>query len=864
MLPPDTVNVTYTFKPKLTTQSVFWHDPLIWIGGVVPNSANADVVIPAGIPLPAGGARSDIALSTSEAFTIASLDMFQERLMLDGQLTVEGTARLRENATIAGSGQFGWATGTLNSGSLVNEGAIFLANGTLTVGSLLNEGAGIQASGVISVSGLLTNETSIDGRNLNGAGLTVTASSLVNNGTLSASSGTFSVTVAAGGFANLSGSTLTSGAYVAYEGILKFNVGSLIETNATTITLGGAGDIFSYDSTSGLYVSIESSLHSIAASGTLSLSRHAFEWGALSVDGVLTLSDHATLLADHLTVGTGGRITATGVIQAPIENSGIIEASAGERLVIAGPVTGSGKVVIGPGQYVVPGIVGSSAFLELSGAFSQAVVFSSELGTLFIDDPASFTGSIAPVLAGRNVITLYGHAFSDLQSYSYTGDATGGVLVLHEASGTTSLNIVGNFNAGSFTFSAGPQAPSALPSLSIAVGGIVKLLSDTGASPTDNVTSNPTLTGTLGPYIQLEIDGAPVTFANGSTYLNAGATGAWSYTPVGLSEGTHTVVAHGYTTGLRASVIEVSSASLTFTLDKHLPTHGDAYVVLPGQSLSVALVNGVLANDMTTSSATVTLSSGPTHGVLDLGVDGSFTYTPSPGFTGIDVFSYRAAATDGSAGDDQALIYVVPVNVGASTTLNLVGLDVEQQIAATYLSFFGRAADADGFDFWVNEFATGASTQSPSTLFANIASSFGVSNEAKALYPFLANPTGASDAQISSFLETVYTNLFNRSSDPTGLAYWTNQVHQTLAAGQFVGSVLVNILSGAQGTDITTLMGKVAVSLEYVHEQKEHDMAWAGASDIAAATALLHPVTDDPHTVLVGLKNADALVAGHA
>ena len=93
-------NVTYTFKPKLTTQSVFWHDPLIWVGGVVPDSPDADVVIPVGTPLPTGGQRSDIAISPGEAFTVASLDMFQERLMLDGELTVEGTVRLLEPATI--------------------------------------------------------------------------------------------------------------------------------------------------------------------------------------------------------------------------------------------------------------------------------------------------------------------------------------------------------------------------------------------------------------------------------------------------------------------------------------------------------------------------------------------------------------------------------------------------------------------------------------------------------------------------------------------------------------------------------------------------------------------------------------------
>lgn len=199
MVLPPMANVTYTFKPKLTTQSVFWHDPQIWVGGVVPNGPDADVVIPTGTPLPTGGARSDIAISPGEAFTAASLDMFQERLMLDGQLTVEGTARLRENATIAGSGQFGWATGTLNAGAFVNEGTILLANGTLNVGSLVNAGSGIQASGVISVSGQLTNDSSIGARNVNGTSLTVTASSLLNNGALTATSADLSVTVAAGG-----------------------------------------------------------------------------------------------------------------------------------------------------------------------------------------------------------------------------------------------------------------------------------------------------------------------------------------------------------------------------------------------------------------------------------------------------------------------------------------------------------------------------------------------------------------------------------------------------------------------------------------------------------------------------------------
>ena len=75
-------------------------------------------------------------------------------------------------------------------------------------------------------------------------------------------------------------------------------------------------------------------------------------------------------------------------------------------------------------------------------------------------------------------------------------------------------------------------------------------------------------------------------------------------------------------------------------------------------------------------------------------------------------------------------------------------------------------------------------------------------------------------------------------------------------------------MSGAQdsaaGEDITTLMSKVAVGLHYVHQQQEHDMHWNGAADLAAARALLGPVTSDPQTLLIGMRTADATVEGHA
>jgi len=291
--------------------------------------------------------------------------------------------------------------------------------------------------------------------------------------------------------------------------------------------------------------------------------------------------------------------------------------------------------------------------------------------------------------------------------------------------------------------------------------------------------------------------------------------------------------------------------------------HDDAYVGLRGQSFHIAATSGVLVNDEGTVPTAAVVLSGPAHGTVALAPDGSFDYAPVTGFAGVDGFTYRATGAHGSD-DAQALIYLAPVSIGESVTLDLLALSAEQQIAATYVACFGRAADAAGLAFWVDQFAIGLPVQGPAVLFANIASAFGVSSEGRNLYPFLANPFGASDGQIGSFIDSIYDNLFNRASDGAGLAYWTGQIRQALAAGQFVGSVLVDIIGGAQnsaaGQDITTLMGKVAVSLEYVHEQQRLGTVWTAEDDAVEATLLMQGVTADPQTVLMGIAQAQNLV----
>ncbi|MCB1148670.1 MAG: tandem-95 repeat protein, partial [Chlamydiia bacterium] len=69
------------------------------------------------------------------------------------------------------------------------------------------------------------------------------------------------------------------------------------------------------------------------------------------------------------------------------------------------------------------------------------------------------------------------------------------------------------------------------------------------------------------------------------------------------------------------------------------------YVANRNTTLHVSAANGVLANDTdpnTTFTLNAVLLTGPANGQVVLNADGSFEYTPNPGFVGIDSFTYLA------------------------------------------------------------------------------------------------------------------------------------------------------------------------------------------------------------------------------
>jgi len=88
--------------------------------------------------------------------------------------------------------------------------------------------------------------------------------------------------------------------------------------------------------------------------------------------------------------------------------------------------------------------------------------------------------------------------------------------------------------------------------------------------------------------------------------------------------------------------ISVTNAQVLYSLPPK--AQNDFYLGTEGESLAVP-PSGVLGNDMPGTGGpelSAQLLSGPSDGLLDLSGDGSFNYTPSSNFSGVDSFTYEA------------------------------------------------------------------------------------------------------------------------------------------------------------------------------------------------------------------------------
>ncbi|MDH5296847.1 MAG: tandem-95 repeat protein, partial [Nitrospirota bacterium] len=142
------------------------------------------------------------------------------------------------------------------------------------------------------------------------------------------------------------------------------------------------------------------------------------------------------------------------------------------------------------------------------------------------------------------------------------------------------------------------------------------------------------------------------------------ATGAWTFTPTDpnwFGTDSFTVTVTDDQGGTTTQVISVTLANVN---DGPVAAN-DAYTTSEDIPLTTTLATGVLANDSDVDGDTLTVNPTPivnvTNGSLVLNADGSFTYTPNSGWSGVDTFTYQV--TDGNGGSTQATVTLTVVSV---------------------------------------------------------------------------------------------------------------------------------------------------------------------------------------------------------
>jgi len=129
------------------------------------------------------------------------------------------------------------------------------------------------------------------------------------------------------------------------------------------------------------------------------------------------------------------------------------------------------------------------------------------------------------------------------------------------------------------------------------------------------------------------------TVSNGTLTLNA--DGSFTYTPDEYFNGTDS-----FTYKAKDAVLESDLAVVTITVTpvNDWPiANDDFYEVVTGNELIKDAAEGILANDILLDpdeEVSIQILEGPYHGTLSMNDDGSFTYTPNPGFMGTDTFRY--------------------------------------------------------------------------------------------------------------------------------------------------------------------------------------------------------------------------------
>lgn len=294
-----------------------------------------------------------------------------------------------------------------------------------------------------------------------------------------------------------------------------------------------------------------------------------------------------------------------------------------------------------------------------------------------VNDPPAARDDTYSTPAGTPLLGLFGSGVlandtdpdGDSLTASLVSGPSHGILTLLSDGWLIYVPSQGFVGTDSFTYAASDGhggTSTAVVTIAVGLGNRPPAAADDAYTAVQNTALSVPAPGLLAN--DTDADGDPLTavLVNGPTNgtLTFNPDGSFTYTPRPGFRGTDSFTYRAVDpSGATSGVATVTLAVLPPN-GRPVAAKDDSYSVSAGGVL-VAPAPGVLANDTGSGNGTLsaTLTSGPDNGTLTLNADGSFVYTPNPGFTGTDSFNYKATDGNGTTGTAHVVITVTGANL---------------------------------------------------------------------------------------------------------------------------------------------------------------------------------------------------------
>jgi VCBS repeat-containing protein len=296
------------------------------------------------------------------------------------------------------------------------------------------------------------------------------------------------------------------------------------------------------------------------------------------------------------------------------------------------------------------------------------------------DGPAAVTnaaaGSEDAAIVGTLVAT---DADGDELTFAVAPDGApaNGTIVI-DANGNYTYTPAANFfgtDTFSYTVSDG-QGGTTTAAVTVTVAGVNDAPSPESA--TLQAGEDGTITGAFAPT---DVDGDTLTYAVAEGPANGTLTlqpdGTFTYTPAPDFAGTDTFT-YTVTDGNGDPVTVVQQIDVANVNDAPVAP-AEAFIARE----NVPLTGQLVASDADGDELTYTLAPGgaPASGTLQIAPDGTFTYTPAPGFLGADAFSFLV--TDGNGGSATATVAILVSEPNRDPTAGQTAFTVNEDSSVT-------------------------------------------------------------------------------------------------------------------------------------------------------------------------------------